>query len=142
MVSPKDLIFTFDLKGSTHGRKSKGEVTPRTIQKDLDLAPTKRKHPRLFEMNDLTRKLRKVMLQDTRFLQRHGFLDYSLLLAVEKSKAEFDIKKAINDKRLTRGLVKRRKAFHEGVSSAKFDILMRTTQHIFGAKHESLLRDH
>lgn len=34
--NPDELLATFDLKGSTHGRKSKGEVTPKTIQKDLD----------------------------------------------------------------------------------------------------------
>ena len=62
---------------------------------------------KLFEMSALNRKLRNVMLQDTRFLQRHGFLDYSLLLAVEKSTSTFDPKKALDEKRLTRGLIRR-----------------------------------
>ena len=36
-------------------------------------------------MNDLHRKLGIVLSQDAKFLKRHGFLDYSLLLAVEEN---------------------------------------------------------
>ena len=46
------------------------------------------------------------MLQDTRFLQEHGFLDYSLLIGIEKTDFEFDMDKAMQSKRITRGIVK------------------------------------
>ena len=36
-------------------------------------------------MNELHRKLGGVLAQDARFLKRHGFLDYSLLLAIEEN---------------------------------------------------------
>ena len=31
IVNPSKLFATFDIKGSTHGRKSKGDITPNTI---------------------------------------------------------------------------------------------------------------
>ena len=98
--------MTFDLKGSTHGRKSKGEVKPSTIQKDLDLVEMRKREKKLFEMSNLNRKLERVLLQDTRFLQKHGFLDYSLLVAIEKSDVKFNAMIAMQSKRLTRGLVR------------------------------------
>ena len=57
-------------------------------------------------MSDLNRKLVGVMQQDKMFLQQHGFLDYSLLIAIEKSEAEFDAEKSMLSKRLTRGLIR------------------------------------
>ena len=33
---PENLFATFDLKGSTHGRRVKGKIKPNTVQKDLD----------------------------------------------------------------------------------------------------------
>ena len=107
--NPKNLLSTYDLKGSTHGRvtKNKSKVKPTSVQKDLDLLDAKAKSKKMFEFNALNRKLRAVLLQDTQFLQQHGFLDYSLLLAVEKSDKKFDLHQAMTDKRLTRGLIKR-----------------------------------
>ena len=58
-------------------------------------------------MNDLNRKLKKVLLQDTRFLQKHGFLDYSLLVAVETSEAKFNAELSLKNRKMTRGLIKR-----------------------------------
>ena len=68
VVNKDKLRATFDLKGSTHGRKSKGHVKPTSIQKDLDLVETKNVDKKLLQMSELNRKLRKVLLQDTRFL--------------------------------------------------------------------------
>lgn len=68
VVNKDKLRATFDLKGSTHGRKSKGLVKPTSIQKDLDLVTTKNADKKLLQMSELNRKLRKVLLQDTRFL--------------------------------------------------------------------------
>ena len=69
IVNPSKLFATFDLKGSTHGRKHKGEASPKTIQKDLNLFEIRNRHKEMFEMSDLNRKLERVLLQDTRFLQ-------------------------------------------------------------------------
>ena len=44
-------------------------------------------------MNELNRKLNKIIRQDSVFLISHGFLDYSLLVAIEKSDKKFDMKK-------------------------------------------------
>mmetsp|Transcript_20288 Transcript_20288/g.23937 ORF Transcript_20288/g.23937 Transcript_20288/m.23937 type:complete len:105 (+) Transcript_20288:63-377(+) len=58
-------------------------------------------------MNALNRKLRGILRQDTKFLQEHGFLDYSMLLAIETSEVKFDANLAMQTKRVTRGLIKR-----------------------------------
>ena len=87
------MFATFDLKGSTHGRQVgkrdkngvKKRIQPSTVQKDLDFLEAKERNHKLFIMDELNRKLQNVLLQDTSFLIRHGFLDYSLLLAVEKT---------------------------------------------------------
>lgn len=42
-------------------------------------------------MSNLNKKLKSVLQKDTQFLQEHGFLDYSLLLAVEKSDKKLDV---------------------------------------------------
>ena len=42
----------------------------------------------MFKMSALNRKCGSVLAQDTNFLISHGFLDYSLLFAVEKSDAK------------------------------------------------------
>ena len=58
-------------------------------------------------MNELNRKLNKIIRQDSVFLISHGFLDYSLLLAVEKSESEsVDLQRTSQNRLLTRGLVK------------------------------------
>ena len=86
------LQATFDLKGSTHGRKSKGTVKPTTVQKDLDFMAAKHQNKKLFEMNILNRKLKNILQKDTQFLIQNGFLDYSLLVAIEKNDSKFDSK--------------------------------------------------
>ncbi len=62
--NPKNLLSTYDLKGSTHGRltKNKSKVKPTTVQKDLDFLDAKTKSKKMFELNALNRKLRAVML--------------------------------------------------------------------------------
>ena len=62
ICQPSKLVATFDLKGSTHGRKSKSEVKPSTIQKDLDLVEMRKRDKKLFAMSDLNRKLERVLL--------------------------------------------------------------------------------
>ena len=62
IIHRSKLVATFDLKGSTHGRKSKGEVKPSTIQKDLDLLEMRKRDKKLFAMSDLNRKLERVLL--------------------------------------------------------------------------------
>ena len=58
IADPKKLIATYDLKGSTFGRKTKGRVTPKTVQKDIDFINQKNKNPKIFKMTPLNLKLR------------------------------------------------------------------------------------
>ena len=57
----ENLQAIFDLKGSSHGRETKGKITPKTVQKDLDFLKAKVKDEKLFEMTDLNRKLKGIL---------------------------------------------------------------------------------
>jgi len=111
LENPSQLLATYDLKGSTFGRESKGQVKPTTIQKDIDFINAKAGDASMFAMGDLNRKLRVVLQQDTKFLIDHGFLDYSLLLAVEKNDEMVInpeiVKKQALVRRMTRGVLRR-----------------------------------
>ena len=95
-------------------------------------------------MDTLNRKLRRVLKQDTEFLIRHGFLDYSLLLAIEKcpEAKKFDVKRRRFERRLTRGLVKRRTAFlkplSRPVSAMNSQILSKRSGHVENESNNKL----
>jgi hypothetical protein len=73
------LKCTYDLKGSTAGRKTTGLIKPTTVQKDLNFL-----EQRKIKINENGLVLRRIISRDSIFLREMGLLDYSLLLAVEK----------------------------------------------------------
>ena len=73
------LKFTYDLKGSTAGRRTTGLIKPTTVQKDLNFL-----EQRKIKINENGLVLRRIISRDSIFLREMGLLDYSLLLAVEK----------------------------------------------------------
>ena len=63
----------------------------------------------MFGMCELNRKLKYVLRRDSNFLIQHGFLDYSLLIAIEKcdkAKAD-DAQTRLLLRSVARGIVKR-----------------------------------
>ena len=75
-------------------------------------------------MTPLNCKLKKIMLKDTQFLISHGFLDYSMLLAIEKSSVEVDVAKSMRDQQLTRGLYKRKTTVYKKEKKNKLSELL------------------
>ena len=87
----------------TKGQK----ITPKTVQKDLDFLSAKAEKKKMLSLSELNRKLKGILKQDTRFLINHGFLDYSLLVAIEGSDQKFNYKKIDRNRRISRGIFKR-----------------------------------
>ena len=66
----KDKIdFVYDLKGSTYGRVTKGQMTSKTVRKDLDFLKDKKKFPKKLSMAEINRDLIKIIKRDVRFLK-------------------------------------------------------------------------
>lgn len=77
----------FDLKGSLINRETKviGKIKPSTTLKDINLLSIRKNENLLkFSLNDRTRII-EMMEKDVHVLKKHKIMDYSLLLAVEKS---------------------------------------------------------
>ena len=83
----------FDLKGSTYGRVTKGVMNNMTVRKDLDFIAAKKRFPSYLSLAKINKVLIKQMRSDIAFLKEKNLIDYSLLLAVEKSEEKFDTKK-------------------------------------------------
>lgn len=81
------LKYIFDLKGSLINRETKviGKIKSSTTLKDINLLSI-RKDENLFKfsLNDRTRII-EMIEKDVHVLKKHKIMDYSLLLAVEKS---------------------------------------------------------
>ena len=66
----KDKIdFVYDLKGSTYGRKTKGQMTSKTVRKDVDFLNDKKKFPKKLGLAEINRDLIKIIKRDVRFLK-------------------------------------------------------------------------
>ena len=66
----KDKIdFVYDLKGSTYGRKTKGQMTSKTVRKDVDFLNDKKKFPKKLSLAEINRDLIKIIKRDVRFLK-------------------------------------------------------------------------
>ena len=66
----KDKIdFVYDLKGSTYGRVTKGQMTSKTVRKDLDFLKDKKRFPKKLSMAEINRDLIKIIKRDVRFLK-------------------------------------------------------------------------
>ena len=89
------MRYIFDLKGSLVDRYVKGKTKPSTTLKDLNFIKTAEAHPGFVNFGEAKRKqLLAVVKKDVEFLSSRGFMDYSLLLAVEnysKSDNEKDL---------------------------------------------------
>jgi len=83
----------FDLKGSTYGRVTKTAMNNMTVRKDLDFIAAKKRFPSYLSLAKINQVLIKQMRSDIAFLKEKNLIDYSLLLAVEKSQEKFDTKK-------------------------------------------------
>ena len=83
MKNPDNLKYIFDLKGSTVDRKVKGVLKPSTTLKDMNFLIAAQT-PGFINLGETRRKhLLDVVKKDVDFLSSRGFMDYSLLLAVE-----------------------------------------------------------
>ena len=83
MKNPDNLKYIFDLKGSTVDRKVKGSIKPSTTLKDMNFLIAAQM-PGFINLGEARRKhLLDVVKKDVDFLSSRGFMDYSLLLAVE-----------------------------------------------------------
>lgn len=98
LINSKNPKMTFDLKGSTVGRKSTLATTEKfwlttqnqkKVMKDLNLLDINKdmdeKLIRLLPHDK--QQLDHMIKRDSEFLMRHGLMDYSLLLVIEKIQA-------------------------------------------------------
>ena len=83
-----ELKYVFDLKGSTVDRVVKGKTENSTTLKDLNFLLIKSKIKELTKLTESTsRRLAQVMRSDIDFLKSFNLMDYSMLIAIEKSNA-------------------------------------------------------
>ena len=87
--------FVYDLKGSTHGRLSKGKLTSKSMRKDLDWIKDKKINNKSLSMSKINFDPVKQLRRDVNFLKNRGLLDYSLLVSVEEIEKKFDPKAII-----------------------------------------------
>jgi len=83
--STMPMHWTFDLKGSLHGRKAskKEQNKKRPVWKDLDWQEKlSSKKDGIFLDKDVLKALKEVLYKDVRVLQSFKIMDYSLLLAI------------------------------------------------------------
>ena len=96
LKDPQQLKYVFDLKGSMVNRTVKGKTKPTTTLKDVNFLLTKKKLSALTRLDERTsRRLIKTMRGDVAFLSSLNLMDYSLLIAIErtntkKSQLHFD----------------------------------------------------
>lgn len=89
LKDPKNLLYVFDLKGSTVDRKTSGATKPSSTLKDQNFllcCERSLKQGRTF-MNFSSidrRKLISTVRKDVNFLRDQGLMDYSLLVCIEK----------------------------------------------------------
>jgi len=87
---PRNLMYIFDLKGSSVSRTTTGNLKPSTTLKDnnfrqLNKIRQNRYSDSFCQFNNFDRlRIISGMRKDCAFLRRVGLMDYSLLLAIEK----------------------------------------------------------
>ena len=81
------LKYIFDLKGSKVDRKVKGKTTSKTTLKDINFLMASRENQG-FTLTTVEDKIQfhATLQRDVDFLRKHGLMDYSLLLGIEKVK--------------------------------------------------------
>ena len=84
-----NLKYIFDLKGSTGDRLVKGMTGTSTTLKDVNFMIALEASPRFIDLEEWDRKrLLGIVKKDVDFLSSLGFMDYSLLIGIEKLKKE------------------------------------------------------
>jgi hypothetical protein len=90
------LISVFDLKGSLVDRKVKGKVKPSTTLKDQNFmacqdlhARSKHRSTQFINLKPIVAKrIVQIIRKDVAFLKSQNLMDYSLLICIEKVKAD------------------------------------------------------
>lgn len=86
LKDPKRIKYVFDLKGSTVDRLVKGKIGNNTTLKDVNFLMIKKKWKHLTTLREsTTKRLREAMRNDVAFLRSQGLMDYSILIAIEKT---------------------------------------------------------
>lgn len=86
LKDPSQLRYIFDLKGSTVDRVVGGKTKNSTTLKDINFLVTKKRFKMLTSLDNRTcRKLVRAMRKDLEFLFGQRLMDYSMLIAIEKS---------------------------------------------------------
>ena len=83
---PKRITRIFDIKGSYVAREVKynAKTKPTTTLKDMDFLKVQADDDLFNFMPEDMRNLRKACQADVNFMERHGIMDYSLLLSAER----------------------------------------------------------
>ena len=119
-----NLKYIYDLKGSTHSRIIEGRLTKKTVRKDLNWLADKKTDPKMLSFAKINQDLVRDMRRDVAFLKNRCMLDYSLLIAIEKTEDTFNELKII-EKRRRQTHVSRQKHRRDGTSTAS--VLSRKT---------------
>ena len=93
------LKYIFDLKGSIHSRIVEGRLSKKTVRKDLNWISDKKKDPHMLSFAKINQDLVRDMRRDVAFLKNRCMLDYSLLIAIEKTEDQFDELKILEKRR-------------------------------------------
>lgn len=92
LKDPKNLKYVFDLKGSSVNRTVTGVTKKSTTLKDINFLVAKQKVKYLTKLDQkTTKRLVNAMRSDVAFLKGMGIMDYSLLIAIEKSEESKDV---------------------------------------------------
>lgn len=88
LKNPKQLKYVFDLKGSTIDRTVSGKIKETTTLKDINFMLVKKQIKTLTALKEKTvSRLIKTMRSDVEFLRSLNIMDYSMLIAIERSTA-------------------------------------------------------
>ena len=122
-----DLKYMFDLKGSLVNRETKINMKrhkPGITLKDINLLGIRKdEHFLKFSLNDRA-KITSMIDEDIRVLSKHKIMDYSLLLAVEKSQLFNTQRKKTDVKQIRKDSIEDDKVINEShlVKSSSLDI--------------------
>ena len=75
--------------------------------KDVDFLHLKKKNREFLSLAKVNRVLVRAVRRDIHFLKLHGLIDYSLLMAVEKSNEKFDQRRVFKARLKTINIMRR-----------------------------------
>ena len=68
-------------------------MSSKTVRKDLDFLADKKTYSNILSLAKINRVLIKTLRRDIHFLKEKNLIDYSLMLAIERTNEEFDVQK-------------------------------------------------